>query len=101
VVLFVGPGPDRVCGQDADASKPAVAPVALEPGESRIVRVDLEAACGRLPPGEYRYEVGYEAPAVGPGPDVRLRAAFGHVVIDGEPSRALDGGSLGSGRGAE
>lgn len=101
IVLYDGPGPDRACGQDADASGPASDPISLAPGEARGVRVDLEAACGRLPPGEYRYEVGYEAPAAGTGPVVRLRTAHGHVVVEAGGSRALDGGSLGSQRGAE
>lgn len=99
VVLYDGAGPDRVCGQDADPSGPAEDAVALEPGELRAVAVDLEAACGALPAGEYRYEIGYEAPAAGPGPPVRLRTIHGHVVVQGESPGTLDRGSLGSGRG--
>lgn len=81
VILYLGPGEDRVCGHDADPAGPPGPAVSLAPGELRGLRVDLESACGRLPPGEYRYEVGYEAPAVGPGPNVRLRTSHGHVVI--------------------
>lgn len=100
VVLFAGAEHDRVCWHEADASGPPGESISLAPGEGRAVRVDLEAACGRLPPGEYRYEVGYEAPAVGPGPSVRLRTVHGHVVVRGGGSRGLDRGSLGSQRGA-
>ncbi len=96
VVLFDGAGADRVCGHDADAAGPAAAATSIAPGDSRAVRVDLEAACGLLPPGEYRYEVGYEAPAVGAGPSVRLRSGHGHVVVDGCERAPLDRGSFGS-----
>lgn len=97
VVLFAGAERDRVCGHDADASAPPGEAISLAPGEARAVRVDLEEACGTLPPGEYRYEVGYEAPAVGAGPPVRLQTAHGHVVVQGGAPRSLDRGSLGSG----
>jgi hypothetical protein len=97
VVLFDGAGADRACGHDADGEGPAGAVTSIAPGDSRAVRVDLEAACGALPPGEYRYEVGYEAPAVGPGPSVRLRAGYGHVVVSGTGAASLDRGSMGSG----
>jgi hypothetical protein len=101
VVLFVGPEPDRVCGHDADPAGPPGEPISLAPGEARGIRVDLGAACGKLPPGEYRYEIGYEAPAVGPGPDVRLRTVHGHVVVQAGGPPALEPGSMGSGRGAD
>lgn len=97
VVLFDGAGADRVCGHDPDAEGPAAAVTAIGPGDSRAIRVDLEAVCGALPPGEYRYEVGYEAPAAGPGPSVRLRPGYGHVVVDGAGPASLDRGSMGSG----
>ena len=105
VVLFFGSGPDRVCAHDADASGPPGPADPIEPGDSRGVRVDLEAACGRLPAGEYRYEVGYEAPAVADGPNVRLRTSYGHVVVeapdDASPSSARrEGGPSDPGAGA-
>jgi hypothetical protein len=101
VVLYVGAGPDRACAHDADASGPPGEPDVIAPGDSRAVRVDLGAACGRLPPGEYRYEVGYEAPPLARGPDVRLRTSHGHVVVGPPGQERLDAGSLGSGRGAD
>lgn len=99
VILFLGPGPDQACAHEADPGGPPEAPVSLAPGEGRGVRVDLEAACGRLPAGEYRYEAGYEAPAAGPGPPVRLRTVHGHVVV--EPGAAPAGGGGSPAPGAE
>jgi hypothetical protein len=100
VVLYVGAGADPACAHAGDASGPPGPPDAIAPGDSRGVRVDLEEACGRLPPGEYRYEVGYEAPAVTDGPTVRLRTSHGHVVVEAPGPERLDRGSLGSGRGS-
>ena len=96
VTLFLGPGPDPACGVEPDASTIPGPPVTLAPGETAPVTVDLASACGRLPPGEYRYEVGYEAPAVAKGPALKTRLRHGHVVL--EPgAEGLDRGSLGSG----
>ena len=101
VALYSDAGPERVCGQDADATGPADRAIALAPGEAQELRIDLARICGRLPPGEYRYEVGYEAPAVGSGPTLRLRPSYGHVVVEARSPR-LERGSLGGGgEGAE
>ena len=97
IVLYSDAFPDRVCGQDADATGPPDQAIALAPGEAREVRVDLARSCGRILPGEYRYEAGYEAPAVGPGPALRLRPSYGHVVVEAGSPR-LERGSLGAGR---
>lgn len=96
IAIFPDSGPDRVCGLDPEASDDPGDPVSVAPGDAVAVRVDLARACGRLPPGEYRYELGYEAPAVGKGPPVRLRTRHGHVVVEAAPP-ALERGSLGSG----
>jgi hypothetical protein len=96
VVVFSGSGPDRVCGQEADVGGPAGEATPIGPGGGLAVRVDLSQACGALPPGEYRYEASYEAPAIGSGPTVRLRPSHGHVVVDAGPPSPARGG-LGSG----
>lgn len=98
VVLFSDSGSDRVCGQDPDATGPPDRAIPLAPGEARELHVDLTRACGGIPPGEYRYEAGYEAPAVAPGPVVRLRPRYGHVVV--EAALPDERESLGSGRDA-
>ena len=97
VVLFNGVGPDRICEKDAEEAGPVAQAVSLRPGEMRPVPVDLGEACARVPPGEYRYEVGYDAPAVAPGPPVRLRTAFGHVLVAAGPTSAPPQGGMGSG----
>ena len=97
VVLFNGVGPDRICEKDAEEAGPVAQAVSLRPGEMRPVPVDLGEACARVPPGEYRYEVGYDAPAVAPGPPVRLLAAFGHVLVAAGPTSAPVQGDTGSG----
>lgn len=88
-------GPDRACGVEPEAGDAGDA-LAVEPGDAVAVRVDLAAACGRLPPGEYRYVVGYEAPAAGEGQAVRLTPRHGTVVVEAAAPPA-DRGSLGSG----
>jgi hypothetical protein len=97
VTLFLGPGPDRACGVEPSASREPGPPLTLAPGEVTGVTVDLAQACERLPAGEYRYEVAYEAPAVGKGPPLKTRVRYGHVVVDRE--ERLDRGSFGSSRG--
>ena len=97
--LFLGPGPDRACGvvPDEGEEEPPGPPVTLAPGEVASVTVDLAGACGRLPPGEYRYEVGYEAPSVASGPPLKTRPQHGHVVVEaGAGGQGPDRGSLGS-----
>ncbi len=96
VVVFLGSGPERACEHDADTGGPPGDPVALGPGEVWEVRVDLGAACAGLPPGGYRYEVGYEAPAVDPGPTVRLRPTYGLLLVEAGAA-SLERGGLGSG----
>ena len=96
VAIFPDSGPDRLCGLDPEVSDDVGDPVSVAPGEAVAVRVDLARACGRLPPGEYRYELDYEAPVVGRGPPVRLRTRHGHVVVEAAPP-GLERGSLGSG----
>lgn len=99
-IVFAGAEDDRVCGQEADDTAPAREVVALGPGEAREVRIDLGDACRRLPPGEYRLELGYEAPAAGPGPAVRLRPRHARVVVEGGGPPSVDRwdlGGLGSG----
>lgn len=91
-------GPERVCGVEPEAGGAGDA-VAVEPGDAVAVRVDLAGACGRLLPGEYRYVIGYEAPAAGAGQAVRLSPRHGTVVVEaGGP--ALERGSLGAGGGS-
>ena len=100
VALFRDSGPDRVCGHEPDAGEEGGGePIAVAPGDELAVRVDLARACGALPPGEYRYEVGYEAPPAGPGPAMKLRPRYGRVVVEAAPPPPLERGSLGSGGG--
>jgi hypothetical protein len=97
IAIFPDSGPDRVCGFDPEVSDDPADPVSVAPGDAVAVKVDLARACGRLPPGEYRYEVDYEAPVVGnKGPPVRLRTRHGTVVVEAAPP-GLERGSLGSG----
>jgi hypothetical protein len=98
VVLYSGSGPDRVCGRDADLAGPQAVAIALGPGESRTIPVDLGEACSRLPPGEYRYEVGYELPADGGGRMVRLSPSYGHVVVEAARPGTAERGGLGAGQ---
>jgi hypothetical protein len=96
VTLFLGSGPDRACGVVPDASKSTGPAVTLGPGEVVPVTVDLSRECAGLPPGEYRYEVAYEAPAVEGGPPVTTRPRHGHVVIE-QGASGPEGRPLGSG----
>jgi hypothetical protein len=96
VVIFMGSGPDRACGVEPDASGPPGPAVTLAPRDVTPVTIDLEHACGGLPPGEYRFEVGYEAPAPGKGGPFKMRARHGHLVVDAAPA-GPEQGSLGSG----
>jgi hypothetical protein len=98
--LFLGSGPERACGVEPDASKSAGLAVTLGPGEVVPVTVDLSRECAGLPPGDYRYEVAYEAPAVEGGPPVKTRPRYGHVVIPPDGS-GPERGSLGSAGGAQ
>jgi hypothetical protein len=95
ITLFLGPGPDRACGVEPDTSREPGSTVTLAPGEATPVTVDLAKACGRLLPGEYRYEVAYEAPSLAKGPPLRTRARYGHVLVDADRN-CPEPGSLGS-----
>jgi hypothetical protein len=95
VSLFLGPGPESACGVEPDSSKVPGPAVEIGPGEALPVRIDLAPACGRLPPGDYRYEVTYQAPGVEGGPPLHLRSSYGHVLV--EAALPVDQGSLGSG----
>jgi hypothetical protein len=95
VSLFLGPGPETACEVEPDSSKVPGPVVELGPGEVLPVRIDLAPACGRLPPGDYRYEVTYQAPGVEGGPPLHLRSSHGHVLVEAAPP--VDQGSLGSG----
>ncbi|HET8538300.1 MAG TPA: hypothetical protein VFL83_00375 [Anaeromyxobacter sp.] len=85
VDVYAGADGLRVCGA-APVEPPAPGPpVALAPGDRLSVRVDLEAACGGVPPGEYRFEVGYRAAAPA-GADAfsgTLAARHGQVLVSG------------------
>jgi hypothetical protein len=99
VTLFLGPGPEPACGVEPLEGPDAGEPVALAPGDVAPLRIDLAGACLRLPPGEYRYEVAYGAPAVANGPLIRPWVRYGTVVVGTAPER-LESGSLGNGGGA-
>jgi hypothetical protein len=62
VDVYAGPETFRVCGvAPSAAAAPAPARrLALGPGDRVAVRVELDRACGSVPPGEYRYVVSYE-----------------------------------------
>jgi hypothetical protein len=96
VVLYTGPNDDRACVRDPAPGPATGAPVKLAPGEARELQVDLGDACSLIPPGEYRFEVVYEAPPAGAGPPVRLLPRYGQVVVEAPP-RSLDRGGLGAG----
>jgi hypothetical protein len=88
-VEIYGPESVRLCGV-GPGGRPAPAPrIALAPGDRVTVHVDLEAACAAVPPGEYRFEVGYRAGdasgPVAPGGASAfvgtLPPQYGHVVV--------------------
>jgi hypothetical protein len=95
VTIFLGPGPDPACGVEPDEGDRGP-DVTLAPGESVQLTVDLGQACARLPPGEYRYEVGYQVPAAGKGKPLKARVRYGHVLVEAAPA-GTERGSLGSG----
>jgi hypothetical protein len=98
VTLFLGPGPEEACGVEPREGPEAGEPIAMAPGDVAPLRVDLSSACQRLPPGEYRYEVAYGAPAVSNGPPISPWVRYGTVVVGSVPER-FESGSLGSGGG--
>jgi hypothetical protein len=81
VAIFPDAGDFRACGVEPGAPPEADA-IRLEPGDQLPVTVDLGAACGDLPPGEYRYELGYRLPATG-GAAIALQPRYGTLVVDG------------------
>jgi hypothetical protein len=91
VAVFPGPDNLRVCGVEPREGPAAARPrVALPPGASLRLRVDLNGACAAVPPGEYRFEAGYRSPpAQG---EKAFSGAFatryGELVIEGAPARA-------------
>jgi hypothetical protein len=97
VVIYTGPNDDRACRRDPEPGPATGEWVRLAPGDVRDLEIDLGAACGRIPPGEYRYEVFYDAPPVGAGPPLRLLPRYGQLVVEAEPPRSLERGSMGAG----
>jgi hypothetical protein len=100
VVIYTGSGNDRACSKDPEPGPAAGEPQRLAPGEGRGLEIDLGAACGRIPPGEYRYELVYDAPPAGAGPPFRLLPRNGQVLVEAEPYCPPDRGGLGFGGGA-
>jgi hypothetical protein len=98
VTLFLGSGPVQACGVEPREGPEAGAPVTMSPGDVVPLRVDLSGACRRLPPGEYRYEVAYAAPAAANGPPIQPWVRYGTVVVGSLPER-VEHGSLGNGGG--
>jgi hypothetical protein len=82
VAIYVDAGGEgRACGVEPSPGPPA-GTVRLGPGDALPVRVDLEEACGDLPPGEYRYELSYRAPRASGG-TLALATRYGTLVVDG------------------
>jgi hypothetical protein len=95
VDVLAGPESVRVCGV---APAERVAPgerIALAPGDRVAVRVDLAEACGSVPPGAYRYEIGYRAaePAGAGAFSGTLGVRYGQVLVS---APTPDAGSLGA-----
>jgi hypothetical protein len=76
---------------------PAGAPVTLSPGDQLIVTVDLSDACGSLPAGEYRFELGYRLPPSNGKAGVTLLTRYGTLVVEGRGPGAVPrtGGTAG------
>lgn len=97
VDVYAGPESIRLCGV---APRQGPAPrgaetIALAPGDRISVRVDLDAACAAVPPGDYRYEVSYRLPDTGRSGVVAgtLPTRYGQVLVAAgsaqEPARRL------------
>jgi hypothetical protein len=86
VAIFPTTGEARACGVEP-TEPPRAGTVRLAPGDQLPVRVDLGEACAALPPGEYRYELGYRAAAES-GPAVSLPMRYGTLVVTETPRAA-------------
>ncbi len=96
VAVFARPEGAAVCGVEPREDAAGRGRVELAPGDRVAVRVDLAEACADLPPGDYRYEVSYRAPALpagegeGAGPAPRpysgnVATRYGEVVVEAPP----------------
>jgi hypothetical protein len=96
VAVFARPEGTAVCGVEPREGAAGRGRVELAPGDRVAVRVDLAEACADLPPGDYRYEVSYRAPALpagegeGAGPAPRpysgnVATRYGEVVVEASP----------------
>jgi hypothetical protein len=87
VAIFPAQGEVQACGvEPSEPPPPPERAVALAPGDQLPVRVDLGEACAELPPGEYRYELGYRA-ARESGGALSLPTRYGTLVVS-EAARA-------------
>ncbi len=116
-VELYGPESYRLCGVAPLGRAAPGARVALAPGDRWPVHVDLDAACGAVPAGEWRYEIAYRSPEpAGPRSGSSAEAAastftgtlaarYGQIIVSGpssvacEPSRS-DGTGARQGRAA-
>lgn len=84
VDVYAGGEPIRVCGVVPTARLAPQPRIVLGPGERVDLRVDLESACGGVPPGEYRFEVSYRTGVAEGGTAFAgtLSARYGQVIVE-------------------
>jgi hypothetical protein len=91
VAVFPGPDNLRVCGVEPRPAAPgARRRIAIPPGGSVAVRVDLGEACAGVAAGEYRFEVDYRSPPV-EGAEAftgGLATRYGELLVEGAPQQA-------------